>query len=94
MSKSPFCLFIYFRPENLIINFIRSASECPCDRSSVPEVLTKSPIRSHGSIRLLSLTGSCWFANASIKLFCMHMLVDTGAAVSLISKKVLDNLDL
>lgn len=59
-----------------------------------PEVLTKSPIRSHGGIQLSSVTGSCWFANVSIKSFCLHMLIDTGAAVSLISKEVLDNLDL
>lgn len=60
--------------------------------SSVPEVLTKSPIRSHEGIQLSSVTGSCWFANVSIKLFCLHMLIDTGAAVSLISKEVLDNI--
>lgn len=40
------------------------------------------------------MTGSCLFANVLIKLFRMHMLVDIGAAVSLISKEVLDNLDL
>ena len=44
------------------------------------------------SIRLTAISQSCWFANVKLNSLPTEMLIDTGSAVTLISKEVYDNL--
>ncbi|CAC5408205.1 unnamed protein product [Mytilus coruscus] len=61
----------------------------PKDLEELPVLaLTNSKRKRPSSLRLAAITQHCWFAKVFIDKFCIDMLVDTGSAVTLISKNV------
>ena len=43
-------------------------------------------------MRLAAITQHCWFATVFVNQICIDMLVDTGSAVTLISKNIYEKI--